>query len=480
MLRREFAALEAGPRPRRPHARRRWSPQRSGARTDGSAAGGSRRRPPRERVAVERRDHRRGQADDRRSPSSPPACPHPRRPGSSPTGSAARSPRGVRAPGQTCSSRCVELRAARARAHRQPPHRLPDRRPGRGRAAGDRGRRGHRGHPGLQRVLLRALQELLRRRSTTDALAASRSWSPPPPAPPATPWCSTTRCGRCSPTCAPSSYRPASSPPPRLRLRHRHRLRLRLRLRLRSGSSVTDGSLSARIDRAAGESAPRPGPPPRVGPPRRPVRRSHAVRGPSRQSRHPAAQRAAIGACQTRDPAGKSRKTWPLHPGASVRRSRSSAAARSHHSEPIAARPNTESYPWTFPMSSINSLRGDRPNIGPVGPVTMWRRSVAYAVTERLFSRVRHPLDHSGGDRPPSRTPTETDVAIRQRVWPPVRMVGPVVVERAEQHAVPQVGPTSPGPWSIAVVRLAPGRRDVAAVCAAAPVADHHRLALRR
>ena len=28
-------------------------------------------------------------------------------------------------------------------------------------------------------------------------------------------------------------------------------------------------------------------------------------------------------------------------------------------------------------------------------------------------------------------------------------MVGPVVVERAEQHAVPQVGPTSPGPWSI-------------------------------
>ena len=69
---------------------------------------------------------------------------------------------------------------------------------------------------------------------------ASRSSSPRPPAPPGTPWCSTTRCDRCSPTCArtvvPTGVFAASSD-------------------FGSGSAVSGGSLSARIDRAAGELA---------------------------------------------------------------------------------------------------------------------------------------------------------------------------------------------------------------------------------
>ena len=159
-------------------------------------------------------------------------------------------------------------RAARARAppDRQRPHRLPHRRPRRCRTPGGRGRRGHRGQPGLHRLLLRPLQDVLRR---------PRGRHPRGQAGP------DRRHRRHQAPLAGARVRdaPALRLPEGRRGTHR-RLRRQLRLRLHVG---TAGPLSRRIDRAAGELADKvlrrgttlPGP----------VREPHSVRGSSATTR---------------------------------------------------------------------------------------------------------------------------------------------------------------------------------------------------
>jgi hypothetical protein len=58
-------------------------------------------------------------------------------------------------------------------------------------------------------------------------------------------------------------------------------------------------------------------------------------------------------------------------------------------------------------------------------------------------------------------------------------VVGAMVVERAEQVPVSQVGLPAPGPGVAAVVHLAPGGGDVAALGATRPLSYAEGLALR-
>ena len=94
-------------------------------------------------------------------------------------------------------------------------------------------------HADLLRLLQRAVQDVLRRRSTRTRWPASRCCSARPAARPGTRWRSSTRCGRCSPTCARSSCRPRCS------------------RRRRTGARATRRTVtwSERIERAAGELA---------------------------------------------------------------------------------------------------------------------------------------------------------------------------------------------------------------------------------
>ena len=172
-------------------------------------------------------------------------CPRPSRPRARGRG------RGRRAP------------AAGARAGRQPADRLPHRRAGRGRRDGTPGRRADRGDAGVLGVVLRAVQDVLRRAGAGHAGRHARCWSAPPPAPPGTRWCSTTRCARCSPTCGPcvvpTGVFAASE----------------------DFGGTGDGALSTRIERAAGELAALVAARPAgTGRDRRPDRRADGARRP--------------------------------------------------------------------------------------------------------------------------------------------------------------------------------------------------------
>ena len=122
---------------------------------------------------------------------------------------AARRParrRDGRGAGRGRGRRIVELRDARARS--SPTTCSPASPAGELAAAIDDGtprRRPDRGHAGVLGVVLRAVQDVLRRPRGRARWTASRCWSPRPPAPPGTRWCSSTRCARCSPTCTRSS-----------------------------------------------------------------------------------------------------------------------------------------------------------------------------------------------------------------------------------------------------------------------------------
>ena len=88
---------------------------------------------------------------------------HPRRRARRRRDPSARSSARARGAGRRPRSRSIELRELAHLAHRQRAHRLPHRRPRRRRTPGGRGRRRDRGDAGLHRLVLRPVQDVLRR-----------------------------------------------------------------------------------------------------------------------------------------------------------------------------------------------------------------------------------------------------------------------------------------------------------------------------